>query len=193
MSQGLRIEHFSAGYPKRQVIDDLSVPMLPRGQITVLLGPNGSGKSTLLRCLAGLTPVDSGQILLQGQDLVPLAPQKRGIGMVFQSYALYPHLSVADNMSFGLKLAGARKAEINQRVNQVSEVLQLAHLLDRRPKALSGGQRQRVAIARALVNNPALVLADEPTGNLDDALSEGILRLFEERAGHYLQQAGNEP
>ena len=150
------------------------------GEFVVFVGPSGCGKSTLLRMIAGLEDITSGDLLIGEKRMNEVPPSERGIGMVFQSYALYPHLSVADNMSFGLKLAGARKAEINQRVNQVSEVLQLAHLLDRRPKALSGGQRQRVAIARALVNNPALVLADEPTGNLDKRTADSIFDLLGE-------------
>lgn len=140
------------------------------GEFVVFVGPSGCGKSTLLRMIAGLEDITSGELLIGEKRMNEVPPSERGIGMVFQSYALYPHLSVADNMSFGLKLAGARKAEINQRVNQVSEVLQLAHLLDRRPKALSGGQRQRVAIGRTLVAEPDVFLLDEPLSNLDAAL-----------------------
>ena len=109
------------------------------GEFVVFVGPSGCGKSTLLRMIAGLEDITSGDLLIGEKRMNEVPPSERGIGMVFQSYALYPHLSVADNMSFGLKLAGARKAEINQRVNQVSEVLQLAHLLDRRPKACPAG------------------------------------------------------
>ncbi|EMH7336780.1 TPA: maltose/maltodextrin ABC transporter ATP-binding protein MalK [Serratia marcescens] len=140
------------------------------GEFVVFVGPSGCGKSTLLRMIAGLEDITSGELLIGEKRMNEVPPSERGIGMVFQSYALYPHLSVADNMSFGLKLAGAKKAEINQRVNQVSEVLQLAHLLDRRPKALSGGQRQRVAIGRTLVAEPDVFLLDEPLSNLDAAL-----------------------
>uniref|UniRef100_UPI0028AB1FEC ATP-binding cassette domain-containing protein n=1 Tax=Pantoea septica TaxID=472695 RepID=UPI0028AB1FEC len=121
------------------------------GEFVVFVGPSGCGKSTLLRMIAGLETITRGELLIGGQRMNEVPPAERGIGMVFQSYALYPHLSVAENMSFGLKLAGVRRDEIQHRVNQVAEVLQLAHLLDRRPKALSGGQRQRVAIGRALV------------------------------------------
>lgn len=140
------------------------------GEFVVFVGPSGCGKSTLLRMIAGLEDITSGELLIGGKRMNEVPPAERGIGMVFQSYALYPHLSVADNMSFGLKLAGTKKAEITQRVNQVSEVLQLAHLLDRRPKALSGGQRQRVAIGRTLVAEPDVFLLDEPLSNLDAAL-----------------------
>ncbi|AVJ19554.1 maltose/maltodextrin ABC transporter ATP-binding protein MalK [Serratia sp. MYb239] len=140
------------------------------GEFVVFVGPSGCGKSTLLRMIAGLEDITSGDLLIGERLMNEVPPSERGIGMVFQSYALYPHLSVADNMSFGLKLAGASKAQIGQRVNQVSEVLQLAHLLDRRPKALSGGQRQRVAIGRTLVAEPEVFLLDEPLSNLDAAL-----------------------
>ncbi|CAM3856157.1 MULTISPECIES: maltose/maltodextrin ABC transporter ATP-binding protein MalK [Rahnella] len=143
---------------------------IEEGEFVVFVGPSGCGKSTLLRMIAGLEDITSGELKIGDKRMNEVPPADRGIGMVFQSYALYPHLSVAENMSFGLKLAGAKKAEISQRVNQVSEVLQLAHLLDRRPKALSGGQRQRVAIGRTLVAEPTVFLLDEPLSNLDAAL-----------------------
>ncbi|HGB4893277.1 TPA: carbohydrate porin [Salmonella enterica subsp. enterica serovar Hvittingfoss] len=120
------------------------------GEFVVFVGPSGCGKSTLLRMIAGLETITSGDLFIGETRMNDIPPAERGVGMVFQSYALYPHLSVAENMSFGLKLAGAKKEVMNQRVNQVAEVLQLAHLLERKPKALSGGQRQRVAIGRTL-------------------------------------------
>lgn len=140
------------------------------GEFVVFVGPSGCGKSTLLRMIAGLEDITSGDLFIGDTRMNDVEPAKRGVGMVFQSYALYPHLSVADNMSFGMKLAGAQKSVINQRVKQVAETLQLAHLLDRRPKALSGGQRQRVAIGRTLVAEPSVFLLDEPLSNLDAAL-----------------------
>ena len=140
------------------------------GEFVVFVGPSGCGKSTLLRMIAGLETITSGDLFIGEKRMNDTPPAERGVGMVFQSYALYPHLSVAENMSFGLKLAGAKKEVINQRVNQVAEVLQLAHLLDRKPKALSGGQRQRVAIGRTLVAEPSVFLLDEPLSNLDAAL-----------------------
>ncbi|HHC4787767.1 TPA: maltose/maltodextrin ABC transporter ATP-binding protein MalK [Escherichia albertii] len=140
------------------------------GEFVVFVGPSGCGKSTLLRMIAGLETITSGDLYIGDKRMNDTPPAERGVGMVFQSYALYPHLSVAENMSFGLKLAGAKKEVINQRVNQVVEVLQLAHLLDRKPKALSGGQRQRVAIGRTLVAEPSVFLLDEPLSNLDAAL-----------------------
>ena len=148
------------------------------GEFVVFVGPSGCGKSTLLRMIAGLETITRGELLIGGQRMNEVPPAERGIGMVFQSYALYPHLSVAENMSFGLKLAGVRRDEIQHRVNQVAEVLQLAHLLDRRPKALSGGQRQRVAIVRALLLEPKILLLDEPTSALDMSVQAEILNLL---------------
>ena len=133
------------------------------GEFVVFVGPSGCGKSTLLRMIAGLETITSGDLFIGEKRMNDTPPAERGVGMVFQSYALYPHLSVAENMSFGLKLAGAKKEVINQRVNQVAEVLQLAHLLDRKPKALSGGQRQRVAIGRTLVAEPSVFLGEAMT------------------------------
>ncbi|MGV2987689.1 maltose/maltodextrin ABC transporter ATP-binding protein MalK [Vibrio sp. E150_011] len=140
------------------------------GEFVVFVGPSGCGKSTLLRCIAGLEDITSGDLYIGGERMNDVEPSKRGVGMVFQSYALYPHLNLYDNMSFGLKLAKADKSEIDRRVEQAAEILQLGHLLERQPKALSGGQRQRVAIGRTLVSQPNLFLLDEPLSNLDAAL-----------------------
>lgn len=140
------------------------------GEFVVFVGPSGCGKSTLLRMIAGLETITSGELFIGDTRMNDVPPAERGVGMVFQSYALYPHLSVAENMSFGLKLAGAKKEIIKSRVTQVAEVLQLAHLLERKPKALSGGQRQRVAIGRAIVRNPRVFMFDEPLSNLDAEL-----------------------
>ena len=140
------------------------------GEFVVFVGPSGCGKSTLLRCIAGLEDITSGDLYIGDQRMNDVEPSKRGVGMVFQSYALYPHLNLYDNMSFGLKLAKADKAEIDKRVEQAAEILQLGHLLERQPKALSGGQRQRVAIGRAIVREPTAFLFDEPLSNLDAAL-----------------------
>lgn len=143
---------------------------IKEGEFVVFVGPSGCGKSTLLRMIAGLEDITTGDLFIGETRMNDVPPAKRNIGMVFQSYALYPHLNVAENMSFGLKLAGKQKAEIEQRVNQVAEILQLAHLLERKPKELSGGQRQRVAIGRTLVSQPEVFLLDEPLSNLDAAL-----------------------
>lgn len=143
---------------------------IQEGEFVVFVGPSGCGKSTVLRMIAGLEDITSGDLYIGETRMNDVPPAKRNIGMVFQSYALYPHLNVAENMSFGLKLAGASKEEIEQRVNHVAEILQLAHLLQRKPKELSGGQRQRVAIGRTLVSQPEVFLLDEPLSNLDAAL-----------------------
>ncbi|NGO88245.1 sn-glycerol-3-phosphate ABC transporter ATP-binding protein UgpC [Vreelandella stevensii] len=140
------------------------------GEFVVFVGPSGCGKSTLLRMIAGLEDITTGDMQLDGQRINEIPPQERDIGMVFQSYALYPHMSVAENMAFGLKLARTDKAEIRRRVQHAAEMLHLTELLERKPKDLSGGQRQRVAIGRTLVKEPAVFLFDEPLSNLDAAL-----------------------
>ena len=140
------------------------------GEFVVLVGPSGCGKSTLLRIVAGLEDVSSGTVEIGGRVCNDVEPSRRGIAMVFQSYALYPHMTVAENMGFALKLAGVPRPEIAQRVARAAEILQIGHLLERRPKALSGGQRQRVAIGRAIVRKPEVFLFDEPLSNLDAAL-----------------------
>jgi ABC-type sugar transport system ATPase subunit len=140
------------------------------GSFTVLVGPSGCGKSTLLRMIAGLEQVSSGSISIGGENVTDRDPSERGIAMVFQSYALYPHMSVADNIGFGLKLAGLAKAELDARVAEAASILQLTPLLDRKPRQLSGGQRQRVAIGRAIVRKPKVFLFDEPLSNLDASL-----------------------
>jgi len=140
------------------------------GEFMVLVGPSGSGKSTALRMLAGLEPVSSGEIRINGTDVSHKPPKERDIAMVFQNYALYPHMSVADNMGFALKLAGVSKEERMQKVREAAKLLDLEPYLDRKPKALSGGQRQRVAMGRAIVRSPAVFLMDEPLSNLDAKL-----------------------
>jgi len=139
-------------------------------EFVVFVGPSGCGKSTLLRLIAGLEEVTSGSIHLDERDITDVAPARRDLAMVFQSYALYPHMSVRKNMSFALDLAGIDKAEIQRKVEDAARVLELGPLLERKPKALSGGQRQRVAIGRAIVRNPKVFLFDEPLSNLDAAL-----------------------
>lgn len=140
------------------------------GEFVVFVGPSGCGKSTLLRMIAGLEDITTGELTIDGVRMNEVPPAERDIGMVFQSYALYPHLSVEENMSFGLKLAGVKKNVFEPKVSEVAEILQLKHLLDRKPKALSGGQRQRVAIGRTLVAEPSVFLLDEPLSNLDAGL-----------------------
>ena len=143
---------------------------IKEGEFLVLLGPSGCGKSTLLNCIAGLLDVSSGQIFIKGKNVTWLEPKDRGIGMVFQSYALYPQMTVAGNLSFGLKNAGFKKDEIDKRIARAAEILQMQPLLNRKPAQLSGGQRQRVAIGRALVRDVDVFLFDEPLSNLDAKL-----------------------
>jgi multiple sugar transport system ATP-binding protein len=140
------------------------------GEFMVLLGPSGCGKTTLLRCLAGLEHVEGGRVLIGGRDVTDLAPRDRQIAMVFQSYAVFPHLTVFDNIAFGLKMRGLPSSEIKQRVERGAELLQLSDFLTRYPAQLSGGQRQRVAVARALVMEAQVLLMDEPLSNLDALL-----------------------
>jgi len=156
-------------YGDVQISKDVNLE-INEGEFVVFVGPSGCGKSTLLRCIAGLEDITSGDLYIGDERMNDVEPSKRGVGMVFQSYALYPHLNLYDNMSFGLKLAKADKAEIDKRVEHAAEILQLGHLLERQPKALSGGQRQRVAIGRTLVSQPNVFLLDEPLSNLDAAL-----------------------
>jgi len=158
-------KHFGETVVLRDV--DLEVP---DGKFAVLVGPSGCGKSTLLRLIAGLEKPTKGSIVFGDRDVTQLEPRDRDVAMVFQSYALYPHLTVRDNLGFGLKLRGTEQAEIKKRVNEVSEMLGLEQLLARMPRELSGGQRQRVAMGRAIVRRPALFLFDEPLSNLDAAL-----------------------
>jgi multiple sugar transport system ATP-binding protein len=141
-----------------------------KGEFVVFVGPSGCGKSTLLRLIAGLETLTSGEIVIADRPVMDLPPSERGIAMVFQSYALYPHMSVFHNMAFSLSLQKLSKSEIKERVENAARILQMEHLLDRRPAALSGGQRQRVAIGRAIVRNPEVFLFDEPLSNLDAAL-----------------------
>ncbi len=143
---------------------------ISNGEFVVFVGPSGCGKSTLLRMIGGLEDISRGGIEIDGQDMTDQPPSKRGLSMVFQSYALYPHMSVRDNMGFSLKTAGAPKAEIAAKVNAAADTLKLTDYLDRRPKDLSGGQRQRVAIGRSIVRDPTAFLFDEPLSNLDAAL-----------------------
>ena len=158
-----KLQKSYAGSPVFESIDC----HIERGVFVTLLGPSGCGKSTLLRCIAGLTPVDSGQILLDGQDIVPLSPQKRGIGMVFQSYALFPNMTVEQNVAFGLRMQKVKADESQLRVHEVLALVELGKFAGRYPHHLSGGQCQRVALARSLVTRPRLLLLDEPLSALD--------------------------
>ena len=162
----LSIRGLHKRYAATPIFSDINCE-IAQGEFVTLLGPSGCGKSTLLRCIAGLTEVNGGQILLDGQDLVPISPQQRGIGMVFQSYALFPNMSVAQNVAFGLRMQKVAPAESAQRVDDALRMVELHEFANRYPQQLSGGQCQRVALARSLVTRPRVLLLDEPLSALD--------------------------
>ena len=165
----LIISHVSKAYGQTPVLDDISLT-INNDEFVAFLGPSGCGKTTLLRIIAGLETLDAGEIHLGGRRIDQLAPGGRGVALVFQNYALYPHMTVADNMAFGLKNIGTPRAEIDERIAEAARILELSPFLQRKPGELSGGQKQRVAIGRAIVKNPDLFLFDEPLSNLDAAL-----------------------
>jgi multiple sugar transport system ATP-binding protein len=165
----IRYEHVSKSFDANTVVDDLDL-RIADGELMVLVGPSGCGKTTALRMMAGLEEVSSGRIVIDDEVVNDLEPRDRDIAMVFQNYALYPHLSVYQNMAFGLRLHHVGKDEIDRRVREAAHVLQLEELLQRKPKQLSGGQRQRVAMGRAIVRQPKVFLMDEPLSNLDAKL-----------------------
>jgi ABC-type sugar transport system ATPase subunit len=182
---GLQLKGVGKAFGTVRVVQELDLDVY-QGEFVVLLGESGCGKSTVLRMIAGLDDVSEGRIFIKGRDVTDMAPRARDIAMVFQSYALYPHMDVAHNMSFALELAGVEAAEISRRVNEAAAVLNITHLLQRKPKELSGGQRQRVAIGRCIVREPSVFLFDEPLSNLDAKLRAHMrteLALLHERLG----------
>ncbi|MFC6488098.1 ABC transporter ATP-binding protein [Nitratireductor sp. GCM10026969] len=166
---GVLMKNIKKSYGATEVIHGIDLEV-GTGEFVVFVGPSGCGKSTLLRMIAGLESITEGDMYIGEERVNDIPPSQRGIAMVFQSYALYPHMSVYDNMAFGMRIAKAPKAEIDKRVKAAAEILQLTPFLERLPKALSGGQRQRVAIGRAIVRDPKVFLFDEPLSNLDAAL-----------------------
>jgi ABC-type sugar transport system ATPase subunit len=166
---GVRLVNLTKSFGKSQVIGDMSLEIAD-GEFVVIVGPSGCGKSTLLRLIAGLEESTSGAIRIGDEDVTHRPPAKRGVSMVFQTYALYPHMDAYRNISFGLQMSGATRDTVAQRVQRAAEMLQITDLLHRKPRELSGGQRQRVAIARAIVREPKVFLFDEPLSNLDTAL-----------------------
>ncbi|MDR9775569.1 sn-glycerol-3-phosphate ABC transporter ATP-binding protein UgpC [Rhizobium hidalgonense] len=182
---GLTLKDIRKSYGSVDVLHGIDLD-IKQGEFIVFVGPSGCGKSTLLRMIAGLEAITGGEMYIDGHLVNDVPPSKRGIAMVFQSYALYPHMTVFDNMAFGMKIAGESKQEIDRRVKAAAESLQLTQYLGRLPKALSGGQRQRVAIGRAICRDPKVFLFDEPLSNLDAALRVAtrieIARLNEQMA-----------
>ena len=160
------VERLVKDFGDVRAVDDITLE-IPAGEFFSMLGPSGCGKTTTLRVIAGFEEPDSGRVLLDGEDVTWVSPKKRNVNMVFQDYALFPHMTVAQNVAFGLKLKRVDRAEINSRVAEMLQIVRLQGYEDRRPAALSGGQRQRVALARALVNRPDALLLDEPLGALD--------------------------
>lgn len=169
----LEIENVSKFYGGQQALHHVSL-RIGAGEFVCLLGPSGCGKTTLLRCIAGLEPMDQGRLLLDGQDLAPLSAQMRGFGIVFQSYSLFPHMTVAENVGYGLRIRQTPAKEVRDRVLHLLEMVRMDGLCERYPQQLSGGQQQRVAIARALAVNPKLLLLDEPLSALDARVRAGL-------------------
>jgi multiple sugar transport system ATP-binding protein len=181
----LKLRDARKSYGAAEVIKGINLDVEDR-EFVVFVGPSGCGKSTLLRMIAGLEKITGGDLIIDGTRANDVDPSERGLAMVFQSYALYPHMTVAENMGFALKIAGVPPGERERKVGEAAQVLELSHLLERRPKDLSGGQRQRVAIGRAIVRNPKIFLFDEPLSNLDAALRVNmrleLMRLHEKLA-----------
>lgn len=167
---GVLLKHIYKRYPGGvTAVSDFCLEIKDK-EFIILVGPSGCGKSTTLRMIAGLEEISDGELFIENKRMNDVAPKDRDIAMVFQNYALYPHMTVFDNMAFGLKLRKVRKEEIKRRVEEAAKILDIEHLLDRRPKALSGGQKQRVALGRAIVREPRVFLLDEPLSNLDAKL-----------------------
>ncbi len=181
----LSIRGLHKSYGQTAIFSDIHCE-IGKGEFVTLLGPSGCGKSTLLRCIAGLTEVNGGQIVLDGQDLVPLSPQKRGIGMVFQSYALFPNMTVQQNVAFGLRMQKVSAADSQRRVDDALAMVELQDFAARYPHQLSGGQSQRVALARSLVTRPRLLLLDEPLSALDARIRKHL----REQIRHIQQELG---
>ena len=173
MQSSVSVKDLTLSFGSVQVLKNLNLDV-KQGEFIVLLGPSGCGKSTLLNCIAGLLDITDGQIFIGGKNVTWAEPKDRGIGMVFQSYALYPQMTVEKNLSFGLRVAGMKKDEVQRRVSRAAEILQIEPLLERKPANLSGGQRQRVAIGRALVRDVDVFLFDEPLSNLDAKLRSDL-------------------
>ena len=177
----IELTNIEKSFGSNKVINNFNIK-IKDGEFIVLVGPSGCGKSTLLRMISGLEKVDNGEIFLDKKLINNLLPSRREIAMVFQSYALYPHMNVHENMSFGLKMEKLSKSEMNKKVNEAAKTLQIGDLLNRKPRELSGGQRQRVGIARALMQEPEMLLVDEPTSSLDPKIAVEMMELIKKIA-----------
>lgn len=185
MNTVIQLQKLNKSFGKTQAIDDVNLD-IQQNEFFAMLGPSGCGKTTLLRTIAGFESPDSGQVILSGEDVTPLRPNKRPINLMFQSYALFPHMSVAKNIAYGLEMENLSKQEVQRRVADVMDMAHLHEFAQRRPDQLSGGQRQRVALARALVKRPKVLLLDEPLGALDKKLREQMqleLKRLQSEAG----------
>ena len=169
----IRFENVNKSFGTNHVLKDINLDV-EKGELVTLLGPSGCGKSTLLRCLSGLEQVTSGRIYLDGEDITDVSPRRRGIGMVFQQYSLFPNMSVKNNVAFGLKMKGTPKNEIDERVKEMLDIVGLSEKIDQFPMQLSGGQQQRVALARAMVTEPKVLLLDEPLSAIDALLRHNL-------------------
>ena len=169
----IHFEKINKSFGDNHVLKDITLD-IEKGELVTLLGPSGCGKSTLLRCLSGLEQVTSGRIFLDGEDITDVSPRRRGIGMVFQQYSLFPNMSVRDNVAFGLKMKGTPKEEIEEKVKEMLDIVGLSDKIDQFPMQLSGGQQQRVALARAMVTEPKVLLLDEPLSAIDALLRRNL-------------------
>ena len=177
MADFLVFENVSKSFGTTRAADNVSLS-IRKGEFFSLLGPSGRGKTTLLRILAGFEQPDAGRVLLDGEDITSLPPNKRKVNTIFQNYALFPHLTVWENIAFGLRIAKRPRSEVTAEVQRMLRLIQMEDQAHKRPDMISGGQKQRVAIARALINDPVMIIADEPTGNLDSHTGELILQIF---------------
>ena len=173
----LELKDIKKNFGETVVLKGVSLA-IEEGEFVTFLGSSGCGKTTILRIIAGLEYPDSGSVLIEEKDMEKLGPEKRNVNMVFQNYALFPHMNVEQNIGYGLKIKGVAKDEIKHRVKEMLKLVQLEGFEARRPSAMSGGQRQRVAIARALINNPKVLLADEPTSNLDPENAQKVMQML---------------
>lgn len=180
------LQHITKSFGSSTILDDMSL-YIRENEFLTLLGPSGCGKTTTLRIIGGFETPDKGQVLFDGKDITNLPPNKRQLNTVFQKYALFTHMNIAENIAFGLKIKGKSKSYINDKIKYALKLVNLDGYENRMPGSLSGGQQQRVAIARALITKPAIILADEPTGNLDSKTSADVLGLLKRTSGEFHQ------